>query len=190
VLPLAVALGLGLVDRNRTVRADRPHPVAVDERAGTVGPVGLGDSATSVEAALGRAPSHSDVDGIGPLDADADALGEPSSFEGPPSRHQTFLRYPKLSAWTGGDRVWSIETIDPAARTSRGVGVGDSIDLVMRAYPELRCGEDSVGSDEPIPFPYCSGRTGRRTWIYFGGDYTKAGAPVTSITLLGRPFWP
>jgi hypothetical protein len=27
-----------------------------------------------------------------------------------------------------------------------------------------------------------------RTWVYFGGDYTQAGTPVTSITLLPRPF--
>jgi hypothetical protein len=189
VAPLALALAIAVIDRDRTVHADRPRPVALDERNGRLGEAGLGDSAAAVEAHLGRAPKRTVDDGTAPLDSSLDSLGSPSSIPGPPSRHDSFLRYPKSSFWLGDDRVYSIETIDPAGRTSRGVGVGDSMELVRHAYPELDCGEDSVGSDEPIPFPYCAGRTGPRTWIYFGGDYTKSGTPVTSITLLPRAFY-
>jgi hypothetical protein len=188
VLPLALGLAIGYVEHNRTVRAERSHPVLLDDRTGRMGPVGLGDSATRVEAHHGHAPSWTDNDSVEPLDASFDYLGAPSSIDSPPGGQDNFLRYPKYSFWIGSGRVYSIETIDRAVRTSRGVGVGDSIELIKRAYPELDCGEDSVGSDEPIPYPYCAGRTGRKTWIYFGGDYTKPGTPVTAITLLPHPF--
>jgi hypothetical protein len=188
VAPLALAVGVAVVEHNRTVRVDRTRPVPIDERSGRVGDVGLGDPAARVETRLGRAPVRDDAEGVEPLDSDG-SLGSPSSMPGPPSGRDRFLRYPKSSYWIGNGRVWSIETIDPAARTSRGVGVGDSMKLVERAYPEMRCLDDSIGSDEPTPFPSCSGRTGPKTWIHFGGDYTKPGTPVTSITLLPRPIY-
>jgi hypothetical protein len=188
ILPLALALAIGVIDHNRTVRAERPRPVVIDERAGRIGPIGLGDTANRVESRLGHAPPGRGNGSVEPLDASFDAVGSPSSIDGPPGGNDHFVLYPKYAFWIGSESVYSIETIDKAARTSRGVGVGDSIELVKRAYPELDCGEDSVGSDEPIPYPYCAGRTGPRTWIYFGGDYTQPGTPVTAITLLPHPF--
>ena len=181
VLPMLVAL----INKARTVRVERPHPVAIDERRGAVLGVGLGDRASRVRAVFGAAPRWGGDQSTGPLDEDGGALGSPSAG---PSRRDTFLRYPKHSFWINGDRVWSVDIIDRGAQTRRGLGVGDSLSLVEDAYPTLRCEEGDAGSDEPDPFPYCSGRTGPGTYIYFGADYTKPGTPVTAITLARRPM--
>lgn len=181
VLPLPIAL----VQKHRTVRFEGARPRIIDERRGAIAGVGLGDRPAGVLAAFGQGrTSRTDRD-TGPLDppdCSCDAASVPSG----PSRRASYLRYRKLSFQINGDRVWDIEIVDPHARTTRGVGVGDSLSLVRRAYPELHCGESTYGPGEPTYYPFCAGRTGPGASIYFSADYTRPGTPVMYITVASR----
>jgi hypothetical protein len=182
----AIPLPLSLIEKNRTVRVEGARPIAIDERRGSIEGVGLGQRASRVSAAYGRVrPVPIQAIHTGPLEG-RDVVGGPSVQPEGPGHDDTFLRYPRVSFWISGGRVWGVETVDRRARTRRGVGVGDSLSLVEKSYPSFDCDEGNYGSDEPIPFPYCAGRAGRRAYIFFTGDYTKPGTPVVSITLSPR----
>ena len=66
--------------------------------------------------------------------------------------------------------VWN-----PAARTRRGVAIGDDLESVRRRYPGARCGRE-VEDDGPDTFPSCTVRVGRRI-VTFAKD------PIESFTL-------
>jgi hypothetical protein len=183
----ALPLPWASVDKERTVRVERPNSIPLDEERGSIMGVGLGDSAAKVRSVFGQAPPWTMGQPLGPRDGEDD-VGGPTYLPTAPGRADTFLRYRKHSFWISGGRVWSIQTIERRAQTNRRVGVGDSLSLVKQAYPQLRCDEGSVGSDAPIPFPYCTGQTGPRSYIYFSADYNRAGTPVTSITLFPLPI--
>ncbi|MEA2300371.1 MAG: hypothetical protein QOE44_906 [Solirubrobacteraceae bacterium] len=182
-LPLPIAL----VERARTVRVDRTRPIGIDERTGRIGGVGLGDAAASVASRFGAVRPTGDGGPAGPLSDAAYPVG-PTSLETGPTGHETFMRYRGVAFGVDGTAVWTVQITDRQARTRRGVGVGDSLALVRRAYPGLHCGEDLVGEDEYTPFPFCSGRTDRGAYIYFSASYTRPGVPVTKITLAPFPM--
>lgn len=181
-LPLLVAV----VDKHRTVRGEGGRPILIEEHRGKIG-VGLRDSAAKVRQALGPPAPRSQNRLVIPLDADDHLHGIPSSpaYGG---RRTRLLVYRKVAFTLVDGRVVGLDIIDRRARTRRDVRVGDSLSLVRRAYPELRCGEGDAGSDEPVPFPFCTGRTGRGVYAYFGADYRKAGTPVTNVTFYTRPI--
>lgn len=181
---VALPLPLALVEKHRTVRVEGARPRMIDERRGTIAGVGLGDRPAGVQATFGSAQPWRTEQDTGPLDP-PDCRCDTASASPEPSDRDTFLRYRKLSFWINGGRVRSIEIADPGARTTRGIGVGDSLSLVRRAYPELDCSESSY-SEESIPYPFCAGRTGARTSIYFSADYSRPGTPVMDITVASR----
>jgi hypothetical protein len=158
---------------------DEPPPAryaSIDERRGAYGPVALGDSTEAMFASFGeRAPAGFD-ESMTPLGAD--------EFEGP-----TFIpieawddvyRYDDVVFWFHAGEVAGFEITSPGATTSRGIGVGDDLDDVVDAYPELECGEAPAGDIDT--YPYCSGRIAPDRWAWFGGD------PISTITFSSRGF--
>jgi hypothetical protein len=178
VVSLAPA-ALGFIQRHRTVRVHRSQPIAIDERAGTVSGVGLGDGVNQVISKFGHTGPRGPYGGIGPFEGD-DSTGGPQVL--PVLTHEKNLRYRKLYFATDG-RVRYLAVADKQARLSRGVGPGDSISLVKRAYPELKCGEDVTGADADIYDPACHGQIAPGVWAYINGDYTKPGSPVIEVWL-------
>jgi hypothetical protein len=180
----AAPVAIALVQRGDVVRVHRSHPILIDENAGRVNGVGIGDPAAHVIAIFGTAPRWTIAQPDSPLDL------KPGDYLGPrsvPSLHGRavpyVLRYPRVSFDVSGGVVNEIQVIDTSAQPGRGVGPGDSISLVGDLYPNLRCGEGDAGEDEPIPFRFCTGQTGPRRYTYFSGDYTKHGTPITDITI-------
>ncbi|MEA2297529.1 MAG: hypothetical protein QOF77_465 [Solirubrobacteraceae bacterium] len=184
----ALPLPLALIEQARTIRVERTGPVAIDERHGTLAGLGLRARAARVRATFGPAPPWRDGEPTGPLDGRPGFVAGPTGEATGPSRRETHLRYLHAAFSIDGDRVWSVETTDRRAATSRGVGVGDSLSLVRRAYPGLRCGEDLVGEDEYTSFPYCTGPIGPGVYAYFSAAYTEPGTPVTAITVARHPL--
>jgi hypothetical protein len=190
LLPVPVAL----LNGGRTVTVDRPQVITLDERSGTLRGVGLGDSRARVEGARGRAPRWDPETNPSqePLDADENANTSSAFYPDVPGdendSRDTYLRYRGSSFYVHRGRVRSIEITDRSTATSRGVGPGDSMSLVEKAYPELRCGQRSYGSDADVPYPYCAGRVAPGRYIHFNGDYTQGGQPVVAVTIADRPL--
>ena len=177
--PVAIALA----QQGDIVRQHRSNPLIIDEHAGRVDGVGIGDPAARVIAAFGTAPRWTITQPDSPLDLKpGDYLGStyvPSHGRGTPY----VLRFPHAAFDVTGGRVNFIQLTDTNAQTRRGIGPGDSIALVQDLYPQLHCAEGDAGEDEPIPFRFCTGQTGPHSYMYFSGNYTKHGTPITDITI-------
>jgi hypothetical protein len=158
---------------------DEPPPsryATIDDRRGAYGPVALGDSQDDVFVGFGRKAPAGFNESMTPLGAD--------EFEGPTfipieAWHDVY-RYEDVVFWFDADGVRGFEITSPGALTSRGIEVGDDLNEVREAYPELECGEAPAG--DIGTYPYCSGRIGSERWAWFGGD------PVSTITLSSRGF--
>jgi hypothetical protein len=86
------------------------------------------------------------------------------------------LRYEDVQFTVYDDSVQDLSVAGSGVETTRGVGIGDDLDVVRAAYPTLRCGRANEGS-EYERYEFCTGRVNDRLWIWFGGD------PVDSITV-------
>jgi hypothetical protein len=179
LLSLAPAT-LGYIQKHRTVRVHRSHPMLIDERRGKVSGAGLGDHPDEITSTFGRVPVAGVSSPVVPLDDDDGSYGGPPVL--PLLVHEMNLRYHKLF-FSADNRVRYLAVADKQARLSRGIGPGDSISLVKRAYPELKCEEETTGADADIHYPACYGRIAPGVWAYINGDYTKPGVPVVEIWL-------
>ncbi len=99
----ATVAGIGLATRGS--RGAQPALV-VDERAGRIGPIVLGETRADVVAVLGP----------------------------PRSAGAARLVYAHVSVDLRGGRVVAIGTDDPTARTLRAVGTGDALGAIRAAY--------------------------------------------------------
>jgi hypothetical protein len=154
--------------------ADAGATRRVDERSGSYRGVTLGETEAEVRDALGPAPSWTEDDSIAPLDEDWLDIGAPNHI--PSTGSPGTMRYPHVSVLLDDGRVTAIVIAETEAESLGGVGVGDDLGDVRRAYPGLRCGEAAAG-DAGATFPYCAGRVGAKRWLRFGKD------PVESITI-------
>jgi len=153
----AVIAGIGLATRG----SSKPErALQIDEQAGSVGDVTLGETRARVVATRGK-PTTASSPGIG----------------------AEVLRYPHLSVRILADMVGWIRTDDPAARTLRTVAVGDPLGAVRATYrtsascvklPEKET-EGGTGSSSA----YCDVRVP-------AGRLHFAGNPIASITLAVR----
>jgi hypothetical protein len=179
-LGLAAVAGVGLA-LLALRRDEEAQPVLVDERAGVLHGVRFGDAEREVVARLGQ--ESDDRPGYFPAGADytgPGAIPSPVSDRGsriPPSElHYDDTTY--LVSPTAG--VFSMATLERAARTRAGVGVGAELPLVRRRYDRVECGEAVAG--EPLfggktpTYPWCRALVGG-VRVFFGGD------PIESITL-------
>jgi hypothetical protein len=79
--------------------------------------------------------------------------------------------------------VFAMATLESAARTRAGVGVGDDLELARERYEHVNCGEAVAGEalfgGESPTYPWCQALVGS-VGVFFGED------PIESITLLRR----
>lgn len=161
---------------------DAEAVVLVDERDGVLHDVRFGDTLQSLRRT--RGDPTDDAQGFFPEGAD---------FTGPPSipnprsdRHvaPTPMHYDDsayLVSPTVG--VFAMATLEFAARTRAGVGVGDALELARERYARVNCGEAVAGEalfgGESPKYPWCHALVGS-VGVFFGED------PIESITLLRR----
>jgi hypothetical protein len=160
---------------------DRPA-VHVDERRGVLEGVAFGDDVGRVRSLRGE-PSDDDP---GFFPSGSDYTGPPGipipAADGrvaPTELHYGTTAY--LVSATAG--VFSMATLDDAAETRAGVGVGDDLELVRKRYHRVTCGESVageslVGGDTPM-YGWCRAIVGN-VRVFFGED------PIESITLTKR----
>jgi hypothetical protein len=168
--------------------------LTVDEKAGTVAGVGLGDSRARLERTFGPGKDTTDTGGVAvPRGADHDAIGSPNSYgfprpcrrrpaggsPSPRSQGLLSLSYSYVAFELCDGRVYEFVTTGAGARTVEGVAIGRSLRAAKRAYPRLRCGTSTGDStDPPTPlYPYCSGRVGPDRYLWFGQN------PIRSIAI-------
>ena len=183
-----VPLPYALLERHATVIAEHPAGRSIDERTGGFDRVALGSTASEIERIMGPAPRWRRDQNPGPLAADG-AYDGPSSldYDGPPK--DTFLRYAEAALAIRNGHVRWIQIDDRSAATSSGLGPGDSISLVKRAYPTVHCAEDSIHSEPGyIAYPYCQLRLERHRWLTFFGSYQQPGTPITAVWLTTSPL--
>jgi streptogramin lyase len=178
------------------VRRTDPTPVsrtgggAIDELAGTYKGVGIGDSPAHVRGKLGRPGHWSPREAIVPLDVDFLAVSYGASFSHDVMRIAQpggqVLRYGDVFFYLCAPRtrcrgmVGGFEVFAPGARTSAGVGIGDSL-RTARARYRLTCYTPS-GRSEHADYPSCQGSVARDRYVYFSND------PIDDIEVAYAPF--
>jgi hypothetical protein len=184
---------LAVIERNRTVIVTHAAGRVIDERAGTFRGVGLGDRVADVAARLGQPAAYanaSTTDQFGPLGAN-ELFDGPSSTDLGSSQGDSLMRYAHVSFQIRGGRVRAVQIDDHSAATSAGVGPGDSISLVRRAYPRAVCGEDAIHAEpDYIPYPECQVALAAHRWLAFFATYRKPGVPVLDVWLSTGPLEP
>ncbi len=176
----------GLIAHDATVFADHRAGRRIDERRGSYRGVRLGDPAGEVKRVFGRAPVWQADQKIEPLQG-GDLFDGPSSVDYTKPPRDTFLRYAHVAFAVRDGNVRWIQINDANVATATGVGPGDSMTLVRRAYPNARCSEDSIHAEpDYIPYPVCVVHAGSRRWLTFFGSYQDPGTPVLAIWLSTR----
>ena len=145
----------------------------LDEVRGAFRGVALGDREDRVVARFApKRPVRAEP--VSPLGSDEWSAGSPGTFSSSPRKASPHdrtgvLRYRGMAFVTNNGRVYVIISSLPRTRALRGVGVGDSMRDVRRAYPGLDCdtATDAHGAET---FPYCGGRLREGRYLYFGGD--------------------
>lgn len=149
---------------------------------------GLGDSHAEVRRVLGKPAIDTasfDVRTVPFGEDDFYDSGLPVNGPDPPPRPPgQRSRPPSISTLSYRHVVFLVTTragvyyfavTAPGARTSRGVGIGDSLSKARRAYRGvLQCDIANKGSEYPS-FPYCGARLAPHVYLYFGQD------PIQSI---------
>jgi hypothetical protein len=179
-LTVVALLLLGLVLPACTGADDeggRVAAVLVDPMAGSAQGVSLGDTKAQAVARLGPAPPWNGDQSVEPLKEDWDEIGAPSSMSlaGRPD----VLRYDHTTVELENGRVVAVTTAERGATTPAGIGVGDDLDVVRKAYPSLRCWDAPSGGGHGT-YPVCSGRLRGNRWLWFGRD------PIKSISVASR----
>ncbi len=137
-------------------QAQAGSPIVLDVKRGTYRGVQAGDSRREVRRRLGR--TRCADSSITPLGEDYYEIGGPSTsnYRNPAHDKLPFepciLRYRSVSVTADPrDGVWLIITTHPRAQTDRGMGVGDSADLVKQRYPRADCrpADNSFDGDSP-----------------------------------------
>jgi len=167
----AVAAGLLLT----ACGGESAKPLTIDENAGRVGRITLGDTRATVIVRLGKPGEVNSRGPFTPLGEYYEEIGGPPSI--PTPEPGEVLRYDHFAALLIGGRVYSM-IVSGKAHTAAGPGIGDSLATVEKVFPRGYCG--SVGTEDSGDIPFCSFpvRAGR---IAFGKD------PVRSITLTAHP---
>jgi hypothetical protein len=186
IVAVAVAaLTAGVVALIVLVADSGERPLSIDERRGTVEGVGVGDSEDDVREVFGR-PEIENGGPYTPLGESPVEIGGPLSIpipdrgrgEPPPA-----LRYDDVAFLMVDGKVLSFMVTADGSHTTRGVGVGDDLDDVRKAFPGIRCGESPpfgepiLPFDEPESYPYCRGTLRPKRFIWFGED------PVGNVTI-------
>jgi hypothetical protein len=146
----------------------------------------LGTPMSEVLRRFGKPPPNKSPY-TGPVGEDPDELGLPAIGPDPPRRppirgnlprndiHDLRYRSVVFSVSTTPAGTYYFAVSAPGARTSRGVGIGDSLSKARGAYRgALHCDIANQGSEYPS-FPYCGARLAPHVYLYFGQD------PIRSI---------
>lgn len=161
------------------VDARRSLSTVVDVRAGTVRGVRLGDSRQAIRGALGPPSAEGRFLPRLPDNMSVEDLGIPWTLDTPPGTPRTrvlSMHYQGLSFVVAPKTgMYAFFAYHSAARTTRGVAIGDPLNSARARYRGLRCDVRNRNS-EYAPYPYCAGKVGDQ-YLWFGQD------PIRSITI-------
>lgn len=190
-LGLVALAGLAIADPlapGPEPQTDR-RPLVGDD--GSYAGVGIGDSPRKVRTRFGRCQSSTSQPpsplAYGSLEEDAGVpsgsrLPTPDSGSPSPAEEPDRSLSCRLVAFgaTQGE-IYSVDVVDPAAQTPRGIGRGDPLTRAGDAYPEVRC-EMNYEDTERTTFPQCHGRLRGGPHVWFGGN------PIRMIVYSTEPF--
>ena len=178
------AVAVGAIATAARDDGDTGPTVRLDERAGTYRGVGIGSSEAAIRRVFGEPGSGQGFVPLGERFAD---VGGPLSIPNPPGAERersVLLRYEAVAFLLAHDRVYAFIVTDERARTSRGIGLGDSLAEAGRAHGPLVCydapgGEPLFGGDVQT-YRVCRATVRPRRFLSFGRD------PIRSLTLYDR----
>jgi hypothetical protein len=154
------------------------HPGQIDDNAGTYRGVGIGDPIRAIKRVFGVQRPAGDYEPGTPFRYPEGGYDGPwvMTFGDYDPFGPTLRYYDVVFTFKGRQGLGAFQVVEPGATTGRGVGIGDPLESVERAYPELRCG--TVNEDtEYEEYAACTGKLGPSRFIWFGGD------PIKSITM-------
>ena len=156
----------------------------LDERQGTVEGVGLGDGAAEIKEVFGEAPPYDIYANSTPLGVHPTDLTHAGHGGCRPRGRENALRYRGVSFFAYGNKFCDVAVTSERAVTRLGLSPGDRLSRVEDLYPELECGKTNISSDGTSYEPACWGRTGKRTYMWVGGD------PINNLSFGDRPYGP
>jgi len=184
VVMLAIGLGacgLGAIGGGASGPASGKGVMINDAHPG-YGGVYLGTPMSKVLRRFGKPPPNNSPY-TAPVGEDPDELGLPVLVD-PPRRppvrppndiHDLRYRHVVFSVSTTRAGTYYFAVSAPGTKTSRGVGIGDSLSKARSAYHGvLQCDIANQGSEYPS-YPYCGARLAPHVYLYFGQD------PIRSI---------
>jgi hypothetical protein len=162
----------------------RTAPLVIDESAGRVGQIALGEALADVISRAGPPDEDSRFSGFAPAGKLPSDIGANGGFfstpAGPRGAWPEIFRYKHLAAMFVQDRVFAMVTDDAGARTRGGVGVGDPLSAVRAAYRKAaKCVPESSGGEFRSP-AHCAVSV-PAGHLSFGDD------PIKSIQLIAGP---
>lgn len=180
---LAVGLVAGLAIADPLAPGPEPQP---DRRPligddGSYAGVGIGDSARAVQGRFGACRSSDGATWPLGYDRFAEDAVVSGGSPGPIDAPSRFLRCQLASFGLVRNRIYTVEVVDSAAETPRGVGRGDALARAREVYPEIRCEIQNAGT-EYTSFPQCRGRLRPGLYVWFGDD------PISLISYSTEPF--
>lgn len=180
LISVVIAGGAGCGDDSTRVADGAP---TINERLGTYRGVGIGSRRAAAVRRFGKV--RVDLEGYDPLTPlnEGPKNGIAPSPDTPPDVKSLALWRFKhvVIAADQRDRPWLIGVTARDAWTTRGVGIGSSLEEVQRAYPNASCETFNEGT-EYYAFPYCTARVAPGRFIWFGED------PVRGITMSRAPL--
>jgi hypothetical protein len=150
------------------------HTATLDERRGTWRAIGIGSTRRDVQRALGRVRNG---DPLAPLGRNPLPTGVPPGPDTPRGKTPGQVwRATDAALVAHRNRAWLLVISAQGVVTRRGVGIGDTLDEVRKAYPHFRC-EVANKNTEYVQIEFCTGRVAHRRYLWFGHD------PVISVTV-------
>jgi hypothetical protein len=171
--------GCGDASNQRATAGTRCPPVAngplrLDEHAGTVGDVRIGQLRTDVTRHFRSVPRKSSTSSVAALGN----CGAPQLGGVWIPKHFRTLRMGDMTLLFGGApaRLYAINLFGRGAQTAGGVAIGDALGDVKRVYAARHPTCDTLADDDGPLYPACWVRVGPQ-FLYFGGD------PIAQISL-------
>ncbi len=155
----------------------------LNERSGRFRGVGLGSSDARARRKLGVTRMSAN-EPLAPLGRNPAELGFPPSPKDPRRIRGSYRawRFTGVAFGAFGRRAYLMTVASGAARTTRGITVGDPLRRVQKRYPELKCRKAGGQGSEYVQVSSCTGKVAPRRYVWFGRD------PVHSITVSAAPL--
>jgi hypothetical protein len=145
-----------------------PKPATIDETAGRYRGVGVGSTKDEATQTLGRIASMPRGP-LAPIGSDPVEVGGPPAPDDPRNANISIWRFDNAVMPRAVAGAWLLTVTKKDATTTKGVGVGSTLEDIKTAYPGAECATANEGT-EYTQFEYCTTEAATERFLYFAYD--------------------